>query len=343
MVLSSVLPVVGVAEVLERKLDEDRPLLLVVPVLVSALFLLVIVTRLALAILTAQRRADELARQTAALARRCPNRRSCSASSPTGRCTTRSPGWPTGPCSPTRSRVCSTIPAGPAGTRCCCSTSTSSRTSTTPSATRSATSCWSRSARRLRALPGRRPSWSGSAATSSRSSSSGHRRRAHPGRAAARPSAPGLPHRRPGAVRHHERRRAHDPAPPAVRMTPADVLRDADLALYAAKAAARTGSAVPPRAAAARLDHARTSAGLRHALTNDQFVLHYQPIVDVCSGAIVAVEALAAVAHRERSAAAAVGVHPGRRGHRPDRAHRCLGAAPVVRDDAGGSPSTASR
>jgi diguanylate cyclase (GGDEF)-like protein len=79
------------------------------------------------------------------------------------------------------------------------------------------------------------------------------------------------------------------PAPPS----PAEALRDADLALYAAKAAGKNGVAVfHPDLRTARLDHAGISAGLRHALAWDEFVLHYQPVVDLNTETIVGVEAL---------------------------------------------------
>ena len=59
---------------------------------------------------------------------------------------------------------------------CCCSTSTTSRKSTTRSAIRWATRCWSGTAARLRAVPRRRtPRSAGWAATSSRRSCSGTR------------------------------------------------------------------------------------------------------------------------------------------------------------------------
>jgi diguanylate cyclase len=77
------------------------------------------------------------------------------------------------------------------------------------------------------------------------------------------------------------------------RPTTSDVLRDADLALYAAKEDGKNRiTAFHPELREARLEHTRLNAGLRHALVNDEFVLHYQPIIDLESGRIRSVEAL---------------------------------------------------
>ena len=72
-----------------------------------------------------------------------------------------------------------------------------------------------------------------------------------------------------------------------------DLLRDADAALYRAKARGRGRCELfdaPMRAQAmARLE---IETGLRVALGSDQLSLHYQPVVDLASGATVALEAL---------------------------------------------------
>ncbi|MBG0831772.1 bifunctional diguanylate cyclase/phosphodiesterase [Planomonospora sp. ID67723] len=75
--------------------------------------------------------------------------------------------------------------------------------------------------------------------------------------------------------------------------TPAEALRDADLALYAAKAAGKNQTTVFDTALrTARLEHTRLSNGLRHAQARGELSLAYQPVVDLRTGRIHAVEAL---------------------------------------------------
>jgi diguanylate cyclase (GGDEF)-like protein len=82
---------------------------------------------------------------------------------------------------------------------------------------------------------------------------------------------------------------------------PEDVLRHADVALYRAKETGRAGYKVfdPEMQAAltARLDLERD---LRLAIKRDEFVLHYQPIVDLHTEQIVAAEALLRWQHPTR-------------------------------------------
>lgn len=70
-------------------------------------------------------------------------------------------------------------------------------------------------------------------------------------------------------------------------------LRDAGLALFAAKSAGRDQlRRFAPAMVEARMTHSRLSAGLRRALRDDELDLHYQPIVDLATGQVRAVEAL---------------------------------------------------
>jgi diguanylate cyclase len=76
-------------------------------------------------------------------------------------------------------------------------------------------------------------------------------------------------------------------------LTPGEALRRADLALYAAKAAGRNRVEIYTAALAAARDHrANMIADLRQALASEQFTVHYQPVVDVTTGAVASVEAL---------------------------------------------------
>ncbi|SNY66539.1 putative bifunctional diguanylate cyclase/phosphodiesterase [Paractinoplanes atraurantiacus] len=73
----------------------------------------------------------------------------------------------------------------------------------------------------------------------------------------------------------------------------AEVLSDADLALYAAKAAGKDRAELfDPRLRQEQIDRVRMVEHLRAGLEHDEFTVHYQPIVALCSGLIVAVEAL---------------------------------------------------
>lgn len=79
------------------------------------------------------------------------------------------------------------------------------------------------------------------------------------------------------------------------------LLRNADLAMYSAKERGRNATAYYEPGLADAL-HRRTQleAELRHALARGEFVVHYQPIVDMASDAVVAAEALVRWNHPER-------------------------------------------
>jgi diguanylate cyclase (GGDEF)-like protein len=79
------------------------------------------------------------------------------------------------------------------------------------------------------------------------------------------------------------------------------LLMNADTAMYRAKASGRGAYQLYDRTMNDRaLDHLRMETRLRRALERDEFVLHYQPRVDVVSGCIVGAEALIRWQHPER-------------------------------------------
>jgi len=88
---------------------------------------------------------------------------------------------------------------------------------------------------------------------------------------------------------------------PALDVTPDDLLREADVALYAAKAAGK-GQAIlydpcMGRGAGERLE---LETDLRRALQRGELLLHFQPQMDLASGEVLAVEALLRWRHPRR-------------------------------------------
>ena len=74
---------------------------------------------------------------------------------------------------------------------------------------------------------------------------------------------------------------------------PSDVLRDADIALYDAKAAGKARSSVFETAMRDRAEEALDlQMRIRRAVEQSEFELHYQPITDSLSGVMTGVEAL---------------------------------------------------
>jgi len=79
------------------------------------------------------------------------------------------------------------------------------------------------------------------------------------------------------------------------------LLMNADTAMYRAKAAGRGGFQLYDRSMnALALERLRMETRLRRALERNEFVLHYQPRVDVVTGRIVGAEALIRWQHPER-------------------------------------------
>ncbi len=77
------------------------------------------------------------------------------------------------------------------------------------------------------------------------------------------------------------------------RATPEEMLQDADIALYQAKAAGKQRAVMFTQSMQASVDHHRSlEVDLQGALEGDQFFLMYQPTVDLSTGAFTGVEAL---------------------------------------------------
>ncbi len=83
--------------------------------------------------------------------------------------------------------------------------------------------------------------------------------------------------------------------------SPDEVLRDADIAMYRAKAAGRGQSALFDESLRAQIaDQLHLEGDLRRAIERDQISLAYQPIYDLATGRVVSLEALARWEHPER-------------------------------------------
>src|SRR5207247_10957843 len=81
----------------------------------------------------------------------------------------------------------------------------------------------------------------------------------------------------------------------------AELLRNADVAMYSAKARGKTPIAFfEPEMATAVVARHTLTASLQRAVTANEFVLHYQPIVDIASGQITGLESLLRWEHPTR-------------------------------------------
>jgi diguanylate cyclase (GGDEF)-like protein len=87
----------------------------------------------------------------------------------------------------------------------------------------------------------------------------------------------------------------------ALRTTPEDLIRDADLAMYHAKARGKARCEVFDHSLSQPAqERMRLELDLRNAIARGDFALHYQPVVSLDTGRIAEVEALVRWRHRER-------------------------------------------
>jgi diguanylate cyclase (GGDEF)-like protein/PAS domain S-box-containing protein len=85
------------------------------------------------------------------------------------------------------------------------------------------------------------------------------------------------------------------------RKQPGELLRDADIALYRAKAAGKNCAVIFSPSMQKTMESLRhVEVDLRHALEHDQFFLAYQPTVDLSSGRFNGMEALLRWRHPDR-------------------------------------------
>ena len=99
-----------------------------------------------------------------------------------------------------------------------------------------------------------------------------------------------------------------------------DLLRNADVAMYTAKSAGKSRYQVfEPAMHSAVLKRLELMADLQRAVEKGEFLLRFQPVVVLETGEVAGLEALDPVDPSRTRRGHADGVHPPRRGNRPDR------------------------
>ena len=104
------------------------------------------------------------------------------------------------------------------------------------------------------------------------------------------------------------------------------LLRNADIAMYGAKAAGKARLVVfQPHMQEQLHDRLRLEQDIDLGLARDEFFLEFQPVVDLASRELLGVEALLRWNHPQRGVGDARRLHPDRGGIRPDRRARSPG------------------
>ena len=96
-----------------------------------------------------------------------------------------------------------------------------------------------------------------------------------------------------------------------------ELLRNADVAMYMAKEAGKGRYQVfEPAMHDTALQRLELKADLQRAVDNDEFVLHYQPVIELCDRTDRGARGARPLAAPDARAHRAAGLHPARRGDR---------------------------
>ena len=114
------------------------------------------------------------------------------------------------------------------------------------------------------------------------------------------------------------------------------LIKNADLAMYGAKAEGRrTHRFFEPAMDARAKARLTMEQDLRQAMADGGFEIHYQPLLDLAQQRGDRLRGAAALAPSRTRHGFAGGIHPARRGHRPDQRTRRLGHADRLHEAAG--------
>ena len=107
-----------------------------------------------------------------------------------------------------------------------------------------------------------------------------------------------------------------------------ELLRNADMAMYTAKNQGKSRYQLfEPTMHDRAIHRLELKADLQRAVENDEFLLHYQPIMLLAGGIVSGLRGADPLEPPAARPGAAARVHPARGGDRADPAHRTLGPA----------------